>query len=755
LDCFLLADAQEFLEATLAILMVAVGLGFVIFVHELGHFVVAKLCGVKCEKFYLGFDIGGLKLAKFTRGETEYGIGILPLGGYVKMLGQEDNPARMREEMERAKKQAEADRAEADRAEADRPAHQPDAEVPAPDASAPEDGSAPADEDADSASPAESALYDPRSYLAQSVPKRMAIISAGVIMNLIFAFLMAVVAFGMGVQQIASGVGGVIPGEAAWRVGLRVGDRIVAVDDEPIEKFRDMQEAISLGDNLTEGKQLTVYRPGRDEPLRFTVKPDESGLIPRIGITSPLTNTLGRDPMPVLPGSAAARAEPELKAGDTIVEVAGRPTTTYAEVHAQLALNYDKPLRIAVERRADDGRGDDGTGDVEGGQREDGRPQPAVERLDVTVPTQPMRRLGLVMEMGEITAVQDGSPAAAAGFEPGDLIRRVDFDPPTGPDAMGNPQPAGDPMTLPQRLGARAGKPVRIFIERTGHEGLLPIDVTLRVADWYETPITDGSPMTAPALGVAYLVLNRVHAPIEGSPAAKAGVKASDEVVKVRVIPPPKDPEKKSPFKQKEAVVEFDAENRNWPSFLFTLQETLPGTTVELTWKPRDGQQQSQVLTPYAAADWLDPDRGFVFRPLYFVEKADSLGEAMALGWEETFRSTLLVYRFIQKLGSQQVSPKALGGPVSIFIVAKREAQQGTARLLIFLTLLSANLAVLNFLPIPLLDGGHMVLLIYEGIRRKPADERVQIVLTYIGLAFILTLMIWVLSLDFGWIPRQ
>jgi membrane-associated protease RseP (regulator of RpoE activity) len=67
------------------------GLGFVIFVHELGHFLVAKACGVKCEKFYLGFDVGGLKLCSFKWGETEYGIGALPLGGYVKMLGQDDN----------------------------------------------------------------------------------------------------------------------------------------------------------------------------------------------------------------------------------------------------------------------------------------------------------------------------------------------------------------------------------------------------------------------------------------------------------------------------------------------------------------------------------------------------------------------------------------------------------------------------------------------------------------------------------------
>ena len=93
-------------------LMVAFGLGFVIFVHELGHFVVAKLCGVKCEKFYLGFDIAGLKFCKFRWGETEYGIGILPLGGYVKMLGQEDNPAKLREEMERAKQQEGRERGE-------------------------------------------------------------------------------------------------------------------------------------------------------------------------------------------------------------------------------------------------------------------------------------------------------------------------------------------------------------------------------------------------------------------------------------------------------------------------------------------------------------------------------------------------------------------------------------------------------------------------------------------------------------------
>ena len=84
------------------ILKVAAGLGAVIFVHELGHFLVALACGVKVEKFMIGFDIGGYKVS-WRRGETEYGIGILPLGGYVKMLGQDDDPRNAEAEAARIK----------------------------------------------------------------------------------------------------------------------------------------------------------------------------------------------------------------------------------------------------------------------------------------------------------------------------------------------------------------------------------------------------------------------------------------------------------------------------------------------------------------------------------------------------------------------------------------------------------------------------------------------------------------------------
>ena len=96
-----------------------------------------------------------------------------------------------------------------------------------------------------------------------------------------------------------------------------------------------------------------------------------------------------------------------------------------------------------------------------------------------------------------------------------------------------------------------------------------------------------------------------------------------------------------------------------------------------------------------------------------------------------------------------------LGGPKTIAEAAGRAAYESVSQLLIFLTMLSANLAVINFLPIPLLDGGHMVFLLLEGIFRRPVSERVVVAFHYLGFVFIISLMLFVLGLDFNIIPRQ
>ncbi len=392
LDLCLIASGWLDPGMWIAVAKVVVGLGMVIFVHELGHFVVAKLCGVKCEKFYLGFDIGGWRFCRLTLGETEYGIGIMPLGGYVKMLGQEDNPAKLQEELDQAKTCSGGART----------ARSDDATA---------------------------ALYDPRSFLAQSVPKRMAIISAGVVMNLIFAFLMATVAYKMGVKQIACGVGEILPGKAAWMVNMKVGDRITEIGGRKVQRFRDLREAVSLGD-IDNGIPIVVSRPGVERPLKFTVMPDSSGLLPMIGVINPRTTSLLTEELAVFPGSAAAKARPKFELGDRIVRIDGVSIDNYAQLHSYLALHSDEMLKVTVERN--------------GSPRE----------VTIEVPPNPIRRLGLVMELGEISAVQEGSPAVAAGIRPGEKIVKIDGRPP------------GDPMTLGTRLGRRAGETITLTVER-------------------------------------------------------------------------------------------------------------------------------------------------------------------------------------------------------------------------------------------------------------------------------------------------
>jgi len=95
-----------------------------------------------------------------------------------------------------------------------------------------------------------------------------------------------------------------------------------------------------------------------------------------------------------------------------------------------------------------------------------------------------------------------------------------------------------------------------------------------------------------------------------------------------------------------------------------------------------------------------------------------------------------------------------MGGPWTIVKVAYHAASSRFTDLLMFLCIISANLAVINFLPIPVLDGGHMVFLAYEGIRGKPPSENIQIGLSYVGLFLLLGLMVWVFGLDLGLISR-
>ena len=656
----------------LAFIQVVFGLGFVIFVHELGHFLVAKACGVKCEKFYLGFDIGGLKLCKFTWGETEYGIGVLPLGGYVKMLGQDDNPSAAAAENQRA------------RASGD---------LPAEPTSAPH------------------APWDPRSYPAQTVPERMAIISAGVIMNVIFAVLMAALAYGLGVEEVPAGTSAVRPGGAAWRAGLRTGDDIVAIGGRPVSTFEELQKGISLGD-VAGGIAVTVRRPddvGGGERT-VTLQPDNDIGVPTVGISGPVSLRVATAPKRRPVGSAAA-ADPPLEPGDVIEALDGEAVASFARLAELLAARPDSPVRLTVRRA---GRGAE------------------PRRLEVAVAPQPRVGLGLVTSLEPVKAVQAGSPAEAAGFQVGDRLVSI--------DGVG----VGDPALLDDRLRERVGQPVTVVVERAGVD--TDLSVVPRAVTWVDDSPLRGTPLAVSSLGIALPLGARITDVAPDSAAAAAGILAGDRITRLRFVVPGEDP-------VDDDWLEISDTDANWAVAMTILQMQPEGTKVVLALETAAGAREVEVSPEPLPGGWRVL-RGLPLDQVTRKERAGSVGAALQRGFSRALDDLSMVYRFLQKLWSRQISARLLGGPVSIAQQAGKYAEEGFAPLLLFLTMLSANLAVVNFLPIPVLDGGHMVFLAWELVTGKPPSEKVVIALSYLGLFLIMSLMVWVFGLDLGLVSR-
>ena len=155
----------------------------------------------------------------------------------------------------------------------------------------------------------------------------------------------------------------------------------------------------------------------------------------------------------------------------------------------------------------------------------------------------------------------------------------------------------------------------------------------------------------------------------------------------------------------------------------------------------------SWTLTPApASARTL----GFDLAPPTGTFRTEGLGASLLEGARASGRFLVHTGLTLKRMATQEVSTRNLGGIITISRVSYRVSSLGWTKLLFFLCILSVNLAFLNVLPIPVLDGGHMLFLAYEGLFRRPVSERAQIVLTYAGLIFILGLMLFVISLDIG-----
>jgi regulator of sigma E protease len=121
---------------------------------------------------------------------------------------------------------------------------------------------------------------------------------------------------------------------------------------------------------------------------------------------------------------------------------------------------------------------------------------------------------------------------------------------------------------------------------------------------------------------------------------------------------------------------------------------------------------------------------------------------AMAFGASETWRWTRLTVGFLGGITTGQHSARDMGGPIMIGQLSGQVARSGLRDFLNFMSLLSVNLAVLNLLPIPVLDGGHLVFLLIEGVRGKALSLNQRMRLTQVGVVLILALMVFAIGND-------
>ena len=195
------------LENILIIIAIVLGFGVTIFVHELGHFIMARRAKVKVETFAIGMGPLLWKIKTDKHG-TDWVIRLLPIGGYVKMKGQEDLPGKEKKNL------------------------------------------------------------DPESYQSKSPKQRFGIIVAGVVMNVLFAYFLLVIAFNIGVPFIPNTVGAVTPGSPAAVAGIKVGDEIVKIGSTKVECWEDLQVAKILL-NKDKKTSITIIRNG--EKIRLSI----------------------------------------------------------------------------------------------------------------------------------------------------------------------------------------------------------------------------------------------------------------------------------------------------------------------------------------------------------------------------------------------------------------------------------------------------------------------------------------------------
>ena len=667
--------------------LVVLGFGAVVFIHELGHFIVAKLGGIKVEAFSIGFPPTILSVRKLRRGfrvrlfpkadqeppaqegdsETEYWLGIIPFGGFVKMLGQSDSG----------------------------PAEKSD---------------------------------DPRSFLNRPIWIRICVVAAGVIFNGISAVILFMGLYLYGLQQQPAVIGEITPGSPAEAAGFRPGDRVIAIDGKSfIGEFVDFSMIPLAG---------ALARKG--ESTRFTVR-REDGQIETLKVVSELEvgdpqqlRQFGIQAASAL--SIAAIDDPQyqqqlekngFRPGDLIQAVDGKTVRSSWQLKEYLHQSVRPEVNLTIRRTA-------------GGQP---------ELVTVSVPIKPsvlypnfskeydlanihsmvpllqvdqvfprQRTLGLLEKTARWfqqtllrRSVPDLLPQSPNPFQKGDiLVRAAEIKNPTF-------------VEYRQALETHAKNSFEVEVLRADGGGELK-SVVLTVTPWQQ-PHTKNRVWLGITLQFAMdypVIAQTVDTPMTGKLSIPRGAQITMA-----------DGQPVSSFYQIAEILNKNAGQRL--GIDYRLSETDAGSVgIQVPGVEGGMHMWSETSVPI---------------PLDFLKEriqTSNPAQAVAMGARKTWYFAATTVMTLKGLFTRDVPTSALSGPVGIISISYQAARQSLVDFLSLMGLISVCIAVMNLLPIPVVDGGVIVFLLIEKIKGGPIPEKIHAAVTYIGLAFLLAVLLWI-----------
>jgi regulator of sigma E protease len=303
--------------------------------------------------------------------------------------------------------------------------------------------------------------------------------------------------------------------------------------------------------------------------------------------------------------------------------------------------------------------------------------------------------LGLFAAYGldtyETTAVlpAENSPAAQAGILRGDQVLQV-----AG-------RPVGNEHQLIQALKSTHRRGAKVELKREGQ--VLQVDLPAAEQEDY---------------GLDVLLLTTVGQVVSDMPAAQIGLQPGDHILSVAG----------------QAVADWEQMKEQISSH--------PGESVLIEWE-REGQLMQSQITPIAHTEG-EKSVGQIGISPKVSQTSVGAGEALRLSGRVLYNSSWLILDFIRQLFQGDRSTEELGGPLRIAQMAGQTGEQGIKSFVSFLAMLSVNLAIINLLPIPVLDGGLLTFLTLEAIRRRPLTVRQQQLFQQVGLAIMLFIMVLV-----------